>query len=141
MVQPSGVDGLLRLHAVIDEIQQHFQCDGDDARPARAAHDHRHATILGETGLIETGYANHAPAGEGLSLRIRRGAPATVPIETETVAGGDGFLLEGDSFARMVRLGAAHWNGASEAESVDTVRALEAIALSARSKSWVNLAD
>lgn len=102
---------------------------------------YRHATILGEKGVIETNYSNHAPAwGGGLSLRIKRGVPGTIPFETEEMAAGDGFLAEGESFARMLRQGASHWNGASESESVDTVRALEAIAASARGGGdWVAL--
>lgn len=104
---------------------------------------HRHAILVGERGVIETGYSNHAPLGATtLPLRIRRGVPGTVPFETEELAAGDGFRAEAESFARMVREGAAAWNGASEAESVDTVRALEAIAASlASGGDWVRLAD
>jgi predicted dehydrogenase len=100
---------------------------------------HRHAVVIGENGVIETGYSNHAPESGKLSLRVKRGVPNTVPFETVEVAGGDGFRAEGESFARMVRQGPAHWNGASEAESIDTVSALEAIAASARSGAWVEL--
>jgi len=60
-------------------------------------------------------------------------------VRTEETPGGDGFRAEAESFARMVRLGAGQWNGASEAESVDTVLALEAIAASARSGDWVDI--
>jgi len=101
----------------------------------------RWAVVVGDKGVIETGYSNHAPPGAAtLPLRVKRGAPTTVPFETEELPGTDGFKAEGESFARMVRLGASHWNGASEAESIDTVRALEAIAKSARSGEWVDLA-
>jgi len=101
----------------------------------------RWAVVVGDKGVIETGYSNHAPPGAAtLPLRVKRGAPNTVPFETEELPGTDGFKAEGESFARMVRLGASHWNGASEAESIDTVRALEAIAKSARSGEWVDLA-
>jgi predicted dehydrogenase len=62
-----------------------------------------------------------------------------VPFETETVPGGDGFRLEAESFARMVREGAAAWNGCTEAESIDTALALAAIARSAREGGWVNV--
>ena len=100
---------------------------------------HRHATIVGTTGVIETNYANHAPVDGTLSLRIKRGIPGTVPFETETLPGGDGFRAEGDSFARMIRNGPTHWNGATEAESIDTVMSLEAIAESARTGAWADL--
>ena len=100
---------------------------------------HRHAVVIGEKGVVETNYSNHAPASGNLSLRIKRGVPGTVPFETEEVAGGDGFRAEAESFARMIRLGKQHWNGATEAESIDTVMALHAIAESARSGGWVDL--
>eukprot|EP01037_Dinobryon_pediforme_P004323 gene4323-4372_t len=99
---------------------------------------HRHAVIVGTTGVIETNYANHAPSGS-LPLRIKRGIPGTVPFDTETIEGGDGFGAEGNSFALMIRDGAQHWNGATEAESIDTAMALEAIAESARTGGWVSL--
>jgi predicted dehydrogenase len=102
---------------------------------------HRQASIVGDAGVIETNYANHAPAGGGLTLRVKRGVPGTVPFETEPVEGGDGFRAEGDSFARMIRLGATHWNGASEAESIDTALALEAIAASASRGGWVDVGE
>ena len=100
---------------------------------------HRHAIIVGTQGVIETSYSNHAPADGALSLRVKRGAAGTVPFETETVAGGDGFRLEAESFARMVRHGAAEWNGCSEAESIDTALALTAIARSAREGGWISV--
>jgi predicted dehydrogenase len=99
---------------------------------------HRHAVIVGETGVIETSYSNHAPP-EGLAVRIKRGVPGTVPFETIPVEGGDGFRAEGDAFARMVRIGASEWNGASEAESIDTVLALAAIAKSVSIGGWVDI--
>jgi predicted dehydrogenase len=99
---------------------------------------HRHAVVVGENGVIETGYANHAPAGS-LALRVKRGVPNTVPFAVEEVPGGDGFRLEAESFARLVRAGSG-WNGASEAESVDTMMTLEAIAKSLRAGgSWIEL--
>ncbi|MBV9811888.1 MAG: hypothetical protein JO326_04005, partial [Acetobacteraceae bacterium] len=100
---------------------------------------HRQALIVGERGVIETNYSNHAPAAGKLSIRVKRGVPGTVPFETEEVEGGDGFRLEAESFARAVRTGAAAWNGATEAESVDTMAALEAIGRSAREGNWVAL--
>ncbi len=99
---------------------------------------HRHAVIIGDGGIIETGFSNHAPDSGKLPIRIKRGAPGTIPFETEELPGGDGFRAEGESFARMVRLGAAEWNGATEAESLDTARALTAILASARlDGAWV----
>lgn len=103
---------------------------------------HRYGILIGERGMIETSYSNHGPADGGpLPLRVKRGVPGTIPFETEDLPAGDGFLAEAESFARMIRQGTEHWNGASEAESVDTVRALEAIATSLRTGGgWVDLA-
>ena len=105
---------------------------------------HRHAIVVGAQGVIETSYSNHAPSrrapAEGtLSLRVKRGVPGTVPFDTELLPGGDGFRLEAESFARMVREGAQAWNGCTEAESIDTALALTAIARSAREGGWVNV--
>lgn len=99
---------------------------------------HRHALIAGERGTVETSYSNHAPPGGTLSLRVGRGAPAPAP-EVVEVPGGDGFRAEAESFARMVRLGPRHWDGATEAESLDTALALQAIAASARTGAWVEV--
>ncbi len=96
---------------------------------------HRSAVIVGERGVIETSYLNHAPDGK-LPPRVRRGTAGTLPLETLEVEGGSGFRAEAESFARMVRQGPSHWNGASEAESIDIVLALDAIAASARSGGW-----
>ncbi len=101
---------------------------------------YRHAVILGEHGVIETGYSNHAPADGKLTLRIKRGIAATDPWETLELPGGDGFRAEAESFARMITQGPAQWNGASEAESVDTAAMLDAIAASAGSNKAVNVA-
>ncbi len=99
---------------------------------------HRHATVVGEAGVIETGYANHPPDGAStLDLRLRRGATAATPFDAVTVPASDGFRAEAESFARAVRHGPSAWNGASEAESIDTAEALEAIARSLRTGDWV----
>ncbi len=100
---------------------------------------HRYAIIVGAEGVLETSYSNHAPDSGKLALRLKRGVPGTVPFETIEIEGDDGFRAEGESFARMIRLGAAEWNGASEAESIDTVLALQAIAASAKTGTWVDL--
>jgi predicted dehydrogenase len=99
----------------------------------------RYAVIVGERGVIETNYSNHAPASGVLSLVVKHGMRGDAEVEVVEVPGGDGFRAEAESFARMVRLGGAHWNGATEAESIDTVAALEANAASARSGDWVEV--
>jgi predicted dehydrogenase len=99
---------------------------------------HRHATLIGDAGIIETSYSNHAPAEGHLTLRLKQGIPNTIPFATETLEGADGFRLEAESFARLVRTGTG-WNGATEAESIDIALALSAIATSARTGGWVTL--
>ena len=105
-----------------------------------AAAGYRHASILGDSGVIETSFANHAPGpDETLPLRLRRGTAGTLPFETIDLPAGDGFRAEAESFARMVRLGPSEWNGATEAESIDTAMSLDAILSSLRSGDWVEL--
>lgn len=100
---------------------------------------HRSATIVGEHGVIETSYSNHAPSGTPLSLRIKHGAAGGVPFDVVELPGGDGFRAEAEAFARMVRLGATQWNGATESESIDTALTLQAIRTSIRKGTWVTL--
>lgn len=101
---------------------------------------HRHAVVTGDLGVAETSFANHAPLeGDTLTLRLKRGSANPIPFETLTLPATDGFRAEAESFARMIRLGPQHWNGASEAESLDVALALEAIAVSLREERWVEL--
>ncbi len=100
---------------------------------------HRHAQIAGETGSIDTQYLNHPPMGGPAAFQIRRGPTAATASETVDVPGGNGFLLEAESFARLVSGGAAHWNGATPAESIDIALTLEALLNSARSGKAVDL--
>lgn len=100
---------------------------------------HRSAVIVGDRGVIETSYSNHAPAGAVLSLRVMQGTAGDTPFEAIELPGGNGFRAEAESFARMVRLGATEWNGATEGESIDTALTLEAIRTSLREGGCVPL--
>jgi predicted dehydrogenase len=101
---------------------------------------YRQASILGESGVIETSYRNHGPEDGGpLPLAIRRSVVGTQPPEIVNVPAEDGFRAEAESFARAIRQGPSHWNGASEAESLDITLSLVAIAESARSGKWVDI--
>ncbi len=104
-----------------------------------ATASNRFAMVAGEAGALRTDFSNHAPAGGRLPLWVKRGAPLTVPFAMEEMPGVNGFAAEADSFAHAVRLGAAEWNGATEAESVDTVLSLQAIAKCARTGGWVEV--
>jgi D-xylose 1-dehydrogenase (NADP+, D-xylono-1,5-lactone-forming) len=101
---------------------------------------HRHAQISGDAGSIETMYLNHPPMGGRASFDIRRGAlAATSTIETIPVPEGNGFLLEAESFARMINGGAPKWNGATPDESIDIALTLEALLKSARTGQAVDV--
>jgi predicted dehydrogenase len=102
---------------------------------------HRHGQIAGDKGSIETMYLNHPPVGGPAQITLRRGPMAISPIETIAVPEGNGFLLEAESFARLVASGdAQQWTGASEQESVDIAATIEAILTSARTGQPVALA-
>ena len=100
---------------------------------------HRNAQIVGDKGCIETNYLNHPPMGAPPVLSIRRSAVQTDPVENVPVPSGNGFLLEAESFARLVREGEAAWNGASPQESIDIAMTLDAIRASAPTGQWVNV--
>lgn len=91
----------------------------------------RSASIGGDRGCIETNYLNHPPAGGPAVLQIRRGG-ADAPFEPADVPDGDGFRLEAESFARLVRGEANAWTGATPQESIDIALMLDVIRLSAR---------
>ena len=90
----------------------------------------------GDRGVIETNYLNHPPAGGPAVLQIRKGVPMTVPFEPAAVPGGNGFRLEADAFARLVRDGEHAWTGATPEESIDIMLILDAIRASAASGQW-----
>ena len=69
-------------------------------------------------------------------LQIKRGRANTAAFEPSRVPDGNGFLLQADSFARLVREGEAHWTGATPQESVDIMLILDAIRRSAASGRW-----
>ncbi len=94
---------------------------------------HRHAQIAGDAGVIDCTYLNHPPVGGPPNLTIRRGAKNTDPVETIEMPGGNGFLLEAESFAELVADGPSRWTGATPDESVDIAMTLEAILASVKS--------
>jgi len=102
---------------------------------------HRQASIAGDSGVIETNYLNHPPAGGPAVLQIRRGIPATTPFEPAQVPDGNGFRLETESFARLVRGETDAWSGATPQESIDIALTLDAIMESAKSGGWVQVGD
>jgi D-xylose 1-dehydrogenase (NADP+, D-xylono-1,5-lactone-forming) len=74
---------------------------------------HRHALIAGDNGVIETNYLNHPPMSGPAVLQIKRGRVNTAAFEPAPVPDGNGFLLQTESFARLLREGEAHRTGAT----------------------------
>lgn len=126
--------------------------DWGDGRQAqlRCAMDvalHRHATVVGSDGLIETEFLNHTadaltgrPHGYQPSLmRVRRGA-GSGPIETVAAPTGSGFRFAAEAFARVVAAGDHAAIGRAARASIDIAAMLDAIAASARGDGqWVAL--
>jgi xylose dehydrogenase (NAD/NADP) len=102
---------------------------------------HRQASIAGDKGVIETNYLNHPPTGGPAVLQIRRGIPMTTPFEAAVVPDGNGFRLETESFARLVRGDKEAWSGATPQESLDIALTIDAIRESARSGGWVRVGE
>ena len=105
---------------------------------------HRHAQIVGSTGVIETEYLNHHadprqhPPGshpfafQPSLMRLRRGGMPAQPFETVPSAGGSGFRFAAEAFARVVATADFAAVARAEAASLDIAATLEALARSAR---------
>jgi predicted dehydrogenase len=72
-------------------------------------------------------------------LHIRRGKGWDATAEILEVPTTNGFLGEAESFARLVRQGLDHWNGATPEESLDISLTLDALLQSARTGKAVEL--
>ena len=132
---------------------QHY-ADGRRAQMTCAmdAATHRHATIMGSKGTVETEYLNHTsghtskgpvhPWGYLPSqMRVRRGTANSIPFEDISSATGSGFLFAAEAFANVVanKDFAAIERAASA--SLDIAATLEAIARSARTGLAVDVAS
>ena len=93
---------------------------------------HRSAEIAGDAGVLDTTFLNHPPMVGPPTVNIRRGPTPATPSETIEVAGGNGFFLEAESFARLVANGSSHWTGITPQESLDVAAMLDALLASAR---------
>lgn len=93
---------------------------------------HRSAEIVGDAGVVDTTFLNHPPLVGPPTVNIRRGPTAATPRETIEVAGGNGFFLEAESFARLVADGPSHWTGITPQQSLDVAAMLDALLASAR---------
>ena len=92
-----------------------------------AAGLHRTALVAGSSGVIETEYQNHTIRSEAPSFRLRRGADWRTPVETIAVPRADGFHLEIDAFADLIRRGDTEALSKRRAASIDNAWTLAAI--------------
>lgn len=101
---------------------------------------HRHATIFGSEGIIQTEYLNHTLPSQAV-FQIKRGANGSAPFEVIEAPAMNGFLAEAESFAELVRYGPTWWNGVSNKESINIMLILEAIYASAQRRKSVDLSS
>jgi len=101
----------------------------------------RHALIVGTDGVLQTSFFNHPPASGRCELLFKSGRDSREDYQSIPVPAMNGFLAEAEAFERLVRLGAAHWTGATSEESIDIAQTLEAVLHSARSGKPVDLPD
>jgi predicted dehydrogenase len=114
---------------------------------AMDAANHRHATIIGSQGTIDTEYLNHTssePQGDAFGylpsqLRVRRGIPNSTPFEVIDAPTGSGFLFAAESFARMIRTNDTAAIDYYAQTSLDNAATLAAIIDSARKGQAVTL--
>lgn len=93
---------------------------------------HRFAVIAGSAGVIETEYQNHTIRYAAPSFRLRRGSNWRNPTESIAVPREDGFRVEVDAFAELIRHGGGEMLQARRAASIDTAWTLAAIQNAAR---------
>jgi predicted dehydrogenase len=108
---------------------------------------HRHATIVGSAGVIETEYLNHTsspavghPLGfQPSQMRLRRGVANNLPLEQVRSGVGSGFAFAAQAFAGLVVRRDFEAASLAAAASVDIAATLEAIARSTRAGRVVAL--
>jgi len=129
----TGVDrGMVATFAFADGLTATLNC-------SFAAAYQRQAVIHGTEGSLVTTFRNHAPGPDAEPMRLWQGGALTAqPVEMAS-PGVNGFRAEAEAFADAVRLGTPHWTGATEAESLDIARMLDAVAASARSGTAITL--
>jgi predicted dehydrogenase len=130
----SGVD--ISLSATL-----HY-ADGRRAQLSCAmdAANHRHATIVGSGGTIETEYLNHTSEQAGghawgylpSQMRVRRGTANSVPFERIDAGTGSGFRFAAEAFARVIAAGDHAAVERAAQASLDNAATLDALARSAK---------
>jgi predicted dehydrogenase len=91
---------------------------------------HRAALVLGSAGLIETDYQNHTGPQRPCYLRLRRGSGWDATMGAVPFEMGDGFRLEAEHLAGLVRGTAAA--GEDTLLTLQNMATLEALLKSAR---------
>jgi predicted dehydrogenase len=100
---------------------------------------HRHATIVGTAGVIETEYLNHTSDGAGVhphgylcsQLRVRRGTANAIAFSEVETDVGSGFRFAAEAFAKVIAARDFAAIARAAAASVDNAATLHAIARSA----------
>lgn len=136
----TGVD--IRMMATLvyaDGRHAQISCAMDTA-------NHRHATLMGTQGTLETEYLNHTRTGSddpwgylSSQMRVRKGIANTVAFEEVQSATGSGFRFAAEAFARVIRDNDIEAIEQTTSASLDIAATLEAIAQSARTGKPVNL--
>ncbi len=149
---PQRVSAIATAAATGVDLATTATLDYGDGRQAQlrcamnVAH-HRHASIVGSDGWIETEYANHTAEHAGSHpwgyqpclMRLRRGAAAAA-IETLSAPAGSGFRFAAEAFARVLRDGDRDAIERAAQASIDIAATLDAITASARADgAWVAL--
>lgn len=145
---PRRVSAVSRLRNSVDiNTMATLEFDGDLTAQISCSLDtafHRHAVIAGDKGVIQTHFLNHPPIGGPASFQIRRTTSFPTrdnPDMFETVPGegGNGFLLEAESFADAIAFGMEYWTGATPEQSLQIMTIIEAIFESTRTGKSVEL--
>ena len=107
---------------------------------AMDAANHRHATIVGADGTIETEYLNHTSeqtSGHAWGylpsqLRVRRGTANSIPFENIDAGTGSGFRFAAEAFARVIAARDVEAIECAAQASLDNAATLDALARSAK---------
>ncbi len=119
-----------------------FFPDGRTAQLSCAmnAATHRHATIVGSAGTLETEYLNHTARAAGDNpvgylpsrMRLRKGTANSVPFESIVSPTGSGFRFAAEAFAKVIQARDFESIDRAAAASMDIAATLEALAKSAK---------
>jgi len=138
---PSGVDiSAMATLEYADGRRAQLSCAMDTAY-------HRHATIIGSGGVIETEYLNHTSEEDGgaphgymrSSMRVRRGTAFSIGYEVDDSPVGSGFRFSAEAFAKLVRERDFAAAGRAAQASINIAATLDAIRRSAQAGAPVEV--